>query len=226
MKSLSSLVGLRTAFLDQALEESLGVLQQVVILGAGFDTRAYGMLRIHRVQVFEIDDPQTQAVKRSALERARIGAAHVRFVAADFNRQAWIERLETVGFDRSKPTFVLWEGVSYYMERDSVCKTLAEFLTLAGGSAIAFDYASAELVNGRYPFETLSGRIQKRLRLADEPWTFGISTIPEARPHIETFLAANGLNLVAWEPWGRDEPDAPALGGLVVATAGREVDDR
>ena len=213
--SMAGLVGLRTAFFDRALEQRLNVVQQVVILGAGFDTRAYGMLRDRGVQVFEVDRAETQGVKRAALERAGIDAAHVRFVAVDFNRESWIERLEAESFDRSMPTFVLLEGVTYYLEPDAVRETLAALSTLARGSTIAFDYPSLEFVNGQPPFEQQSRRSQRMH--AGEPWTFGISTMPPARLHLQAFLSVIGLAPLEWEPVGPDEPDRPAFGGIVMA---------
>ncbi len=213
VRSWAGLVALRTEFFDRVIEHSLDVAQQVVILGAGFDTRAYGMLRDCGVDVFEVDRRETQSLKRAAIDRAGIDADHVRFVAADFNQKSWIERLEADGLDPAKPTFFLWEGVTYYLEPDAVRQTLAAFRTLPGRSVIAFDYPSLELVQGQ------SRRMQRRLRRTGEAWTFGISTVAPARPHVEAFLAANGLRLLEWQPVGRDEADAPALGGLVLAVA-------
>ena len=52
---------------------------------------------------------------------------------------------------------------------------------------------------------------------AGEPWTFGISTMPPARLHLQAFLSVIGLAPLEWEPVGPDEPGRPAFGGIVMA---------
>ena len=84
----TSIVPARTQFLDTALDECIEAGDQLVILGAGWDTRAYGMLRDKQAKIFEVDAPATQAVKRAALEKSGIDTAHVCFVSCDFNQHS------------------------------------------------------------------------------------------------------------------------------------------
>jgi methyltransferase (TIGR00027 family) len=57
-------VMVRERYIDDCLIAGLAEgLDQVVILGAGFDTRAYRIAGIEKTRVFEIDHPATQAVK-------------------------------------------------------------------------------------------------------------------------------------------------------------------
>lgn len=89
----------RTQFFDEAINKHLPELEQVVILGAGFDTRAYSLLQGKTVKVFEVDQEATQSQKLVALEGASIEHAGVTFVAADFNTESWLDRLIEHGFD-------------------------------------------------------------------------------------------------------------------------------
>ena len=141
--------GHRTTFFDEALRRYLDTVEQVVILGAGWDTRAYGLARREGVRVFEVDTVEMQAQKRQSLEKANIATTGVSFAAADFNKESWLEILKRVDFDPDKPTFVLWEGVTYYLEAQAVNATLQTVATqLARGSAIAFDYFAKHIIEG------------------------------------------------------------------------------
>jgi len=98
----------RIAFFDAAVDRYLADIDQFVILGAGFDTRAFRLPKDTRVRSFEVDAPKTQAVKRTMLEKAGIDSAGVTFVAADFEKEDWLSRLVHAGFDADTPVLFLW----------------------------------------------------------------------------------------------------------------------
>jgi hypothetical protein len=145
-----AMVNRRCEFFDRTLREAVQASgsQQVVVLGAGWDTRAYGWLAEANVRIFEVDTPPTQRAKKAALERAGIDAAQVTFVETDFGQRSWLDALQEHGFDPALPSYVLWEGVTMYLDEDAVRSTLASLEKLAPGSRIAFDYLSYELVDG------------------------------------------------------------------------------
>ncbi len=91
----------RTRFIDDALLYTLqGGTQQVVILGAGFDCRAYRIPGIDQTRVFEIDHPSTSATKRQKLNHLLGGLPqHVIFAEIDFNQQQLKDVLTILGFD-------------------------------------------------------------------------------------------------------------------------------
>src|SRR5262249_21227801 len=95
---------LRTRFFDDAVVGAIdhGV-QQIVVLGAGYDARA---LRFHTpgVRFFEVDHPATQADKRARLEHVGASLDGITFVAADFTEPGLAEALATAGHDPSRPT--------------------------------------------------------------------------------------------------------------------------
>jgi methyltransferase (TIGR00027 family) len=208
--------GHRTRFFDDAMSSYLDKVDQVVVLGAGWDTRSYNLVKVTDVQAFEVDALETQAQKRESLEAANIDASDVVFATADFNKESWLDALERVGFDPDKPTFVLWEGVTYYLEAKAVeatPQTVAE--QLASGSAIAFDYPARHIIEGN---ASLAYRMTKKAaRLVGEPWTFGISIEAPAKETLAAFLKQNGLRLAEYEPVGDVAGGERMHGGLAVA---------
>ncbi|HOF89753.1 MAG TPA: class I SAM-dependent methyltransferase, partial [Armatimonadota bacterium] len=105
---LQAVVAARQAFFDTVVERNLAHLTQLVILGAGFDTRAYRLPGEARVRAFEVDLPKTQALKRTVLEQTGIDATGVTFVAANFEQDDWFARLVEAGFDPGRPALFLW----------------------------------------------------------------------------------------------------------------------
>lgn len=110
----------RTTFYDEALEQHIVGIDQLVILGGGFDTRAYRLPAGTPTRCFEVDAPTTQSFKREMLERAGVDTTRVTYVPADFQKEDWLEKLVDAGFEPGKPTFFLWESVTMYLEREAV----------------------------------------------------------------------------------------------------------
>jgi methyltransferase (TIGR00027 family) len=206
----------RTTYFDLALDRHLGEIDQLVILGAGFDTRAYRLPADTTVRCFEVDTPRTQPFKRAILARAGVDARRVTFVAADFAREDWFQNLIAAGFDPGKATFFLWEGVTMYLDRKSVESTLRKIAGMGPGSVVAFDYFSTAHLESESPYMTYS---RAMLRFIGEPLgSFSLDTSPPAREHAARFVASCGLVLeehrsFGWETGGH-QPEA----GFVVAT--------
>ena len=97
----------RTCYFD-AVVSAHAEMAQLVVLGAGFDTRCYRLER-RPARCFEVDAPTTQAEKREALARAGTDTRHVSFVSVDFATQDWMAQLIDAGFDPALPTLFLWE---------------------------------------------------------------------------------------------------------------------
>eukprot|EP01006_Ploeotia_vitrea_P066066 TRINITY_DN94281_c0_g1_i1.p1 TRINITY_DN94281_c0_g1~~TRINITY_DN94281_c0_g1_i1.p1 ORF type:complete len:316 (+),score=10.74 TRINITY_DN94281_c0_g1_i1:29-949(+) len=133
----------RTRFFDDELRTWLTAddnEKQFVVLGAGFDTRAYTLHIPAKIQVFEVDKPYTQQIKTKALDDSRISRSHVRYVPCDFETQQWDECLTNAEFDPSKDTFFLLEGVSYYLKPATFAGILATVAGFPGHCQISFDY--------------------------------------------------------------------------------------
>jgi len=182
----------RTRFMDDTLLSCLEQgMQQLIILGAGYDARAYrfqGQLK-DRVRVFEVDHPATQRVKRRRLEKI-FGKApeHVTYVSVDFERETLGERLLACGYREDLLTLFIWEGVTYYITPQAVDATLAfVHQQSAPGSWIAFDYTFQEVVDGTYK-RGEAANLRRYRGLTGEGMVYGI---PEGT--IEIFLRARGL---------------------------------
>ncbi|GAA1850087.1 class I SAM-dependent methyltransferase [Actinomadura bangladeshensis] len=121
-------------------EERLGPHGQYAVLGAGLDT--YGYRGDPGIRVFEVDHPATQEWKRGLLAAAGIEIPErVALVPADFEADEPVGKLTGAGFDASRTALVSWLGVSFYLTRDAVARTLGEIARLAPGTELVMDYA-------------------------------------------------------------------------------------
>lgn len=196
----------RTRLIDDAVVAALAEgVGQVLILGAGFDCRAYRLPGLARARVFEVDHPATSAAKRARLA-ALLGAppAHVTFVALDFDRQPLLAALAAAGCDRGRPSLIIWEGVTNYLAAAAVDATLRDLATFAPGSRVLFTYVHRGVLDGSVPFAGAE-RIAATVQRAGEPWTFGLDPA-----EVPAYLAARGLELV--DDVGADQYRARYLG--------------
>lgn len=202
----------RTAFFDAALTRHLGHIKQFVLLGAGWDTRSYRMPE--DISCFEVDMEKTQQIKRAMLEKVGLDTARVTFVAANFLKENWLEKLVSAGFDPEKPGFFLWEGVTMYLDQEAVEKTLRMIASTASGSVVAFDYFNADLIKS----QALSMRYTRAvLNATGEPITFGIESVPPASKHVAAFLTACGLSLEEQCNFGEEKDRKPVVAGFTTA---------
>jgi methyltransferase (TIGR00027 family) len=204
----------RTTFFDTALERHLASIDQLVILGAGLDTRSYRLDTEIRPQCFEVDTPKTQQFKREMLEKAHLEASHVTFVPADFENEDWFEKLVDAGFKPNKPSFFLWESVTMYLEREAVESTLRKIATTAPGSVIAFDYLSSQYIDQRTIYMRY---IRAWLSAIGEPWKFGLDNAPPARDQLAVFLQSCGLSLEEHRTFGQETNRKRAEAGFATA---------
>jgi methyltransferase (TIGR00027 family) len=181
----------RTRLIDDAVCHSLrSNIPQLVILGAGFDCRAYRLPGIHSASVFEVDHPATLASKLDRLRRVLPKLpGHVQFVPIDFNHQQLPHLLRQGGFDSSLPALFLWEGVTNYLSAAAVDSVLRFVSSCAPRSQIIFTFVHSGLLNGSVHFDGGEKLLQDVAQLS-EPWTFGLD--PRQLPD---FLRQRGLQL-------------------------------
>ncbi len=121
----ADLMALRTKTIDAAVCAAVAAgTRQVVILGAGFDGRAWRMNELAGVRVFEVDHPATQAEKRQNLDALPPSIGLVSFVPVDFERDSLDAALQRAEHDTTRPTCWIWEGVVMYLTRDAMLATL------------------------------------------------------------------------------------------------------
>lgn len=182
----------RTRLIDDMLERKLrDGIDQVAILGAGFDSRAYRIPGIGRTRVFEVDHSDTLREKRERLQKV-LGSVpgHVVFAQVDFNRQSLGEVLQATGFDCKLRTFFIWEGVTNYLSEQAVDATLRFVSANAPGTQIVFTYVHREVLDNPSHFEG-TRTLTRTLQSLGEPWTFGLK--PSELPG---YLKARGLQLI------------------------------
>jgi len=140
-------------------------VRQYVVLGAGLDTficrNPYRDLR-----VFEVDFPATQAWKRQLLEDTGLPVPDTAaFVPCEFTRQSVVDALDQAGFDRRRPAFFSWLGVTMYLEPATTLRTIEALAPLAGGGGgLVFDYGVPPESVGvlqRIGFKVLAGRLAR-----------------------------------------------------------------
>lgn len=181
----------RTKHFDALLlAEVAAGIRQVVILGAGADSRAYRFAdALADVRVCEVDHPATSAWKRGRV-RALFGDVpeRVSYVVVDFNSETLDQALDNAGVDRTTRTFFIWEGVAPYLPADAVDTTLACVARFAPGSSVAFDYLYQDALTEPSPE---SQRYVSYLAKHAEPLLSGVDPAT-----IADHLAERGLELV------------------------------
>lgn len=182
----------RTRYIDEAAIAALsGGIDQLVILGAGFDTRPYRLPGIERVKVFEVDLPDVQNEKKQKLQR-HLGCLpeHVTFLPIDFDKQSLESVFAGTSYNPSKPAVFIWEAVTQYITEEAVHRTLAFVGKAAPGSVLLFTYVLKSIIERR---SDIPGADKLMDFVAnDSPWLFGLepSTLAET-------LKPFGLRLVA-----------------------------
>jgi methyltransferase (TIGR00027 family) len=182
----------RTRYFDDFLQQQLsGSPEQLVILGAGYDSRAYRFAdRLGKVTVFEVDHPVTSATKKLKVQSVLGNVKNcVIYVPVDFNVEKLADKLHQSGYkDRCKTVF-LWEGVSPYLSAEAVDEVL-QFIVSSGGcgSSVLFDYIVKSLLDGTCDMRGARNEFEKMSRSA-EPFTFGI-----VEGEAPSFLTARGFS--------------------------------
>ena len=199
---------------DDVVDRFLPGIEQFVILGAGFDTRPYRLAADTPVRSFEVDMPNTLAVKRDMLDAAGIDASKVAFVAADFETEDWLGKLVEAGFDTGRPALFLWEGVLIYLDREAVEDTLRKVASCAKGTLLAFDYYSSVSLESDRAYWRFA---RASTKAAGEPLKFGIDSTPPLHDRTAELLASCGLTLLEQRTLGDESQTERAWGGFAVA---------
>lgn len=186
----NSIIG-RVRYFDDFVKRSIDEgLEQMVILGAGYDSRAYRIEGLKKIKVFEVDHPAMQAVKIEKIKKIFSGLIdHVTYVPADLGRDDFGQRLLEMGYSRSKKTIFVMEGLLYYLLPQAVDQVLSFISKNSGkGSAIIFDYYPQSVVDGSCELEA-GKNLYSQLAQYGEPLRFGINDV-------EAFLASRGFSQI------------------------------
>lgn len=180
----------RTKYVDlefkQALQEGM---EQILIFGAGFDSRAIRFQGLSgNTRIFELDAPVTQNAKIERYKEKGIISGDLTFIPIDFDKQSISERLTSSGFEKGKKSLFLLEGLTMYLQPESVEKTFKIIEEFAGaGSRIVFDHIYASVLRRENLYEG-EKELYERVLEQNEGFCFGIE-----KGSIDGFLAAYGF---------------------------------
>ena len=148
---------------------------QYVLVGAGLDTFAFRRSDLRdRVEVFELDHPQSQAVKRERLAGAGLAAPpNLHFGTVDFERESVAAALCRLPFRPDRRAVFAWLGVTPYLTRAAIGGTWRAMRSVAArGSELVFDFIHPDALS-----ETAPPAVRKtleRVRSMGEPVIMGI----------------------------------------------------
>jgi methyltransferase (TIGR00027 family) len=137
----------RALAIDLELRAALGAgCQQVVILGAGFDSRAHRIGALEAAHVFEVDHPATQTDKQRRAARLARTCRELTYVCCNFERDLLAERLQSAGHRADEATVWICEGVTLYLDDDALRATLATIAARsAAKSTLIVEYHDSEV---------------------------------------------------------------------------------
>jgi methyltransferase (TIGR00027 family) len=183
----------RTRLIDDFVCQSFREgIDQFVLLGAGFDSRAHRLPDMQEMRVFEVDHPATQKVKRERLDTVLglSSSGHIHYVPMNFETDSLEHELLNAGYDKGQRAVVVWEGVVSYLSSDAVNEvfcTLARLL--AQGSRVIFTYVDKRAITGDVRFAKAQ-RTNTWVRLRGEPFIFGFDP-----PELNDYLKSRGFEL-------------------------------
>lgn len=191
-KGVANSIAARVRYFDDFLEKSIeDGLEQLVVLGAGYDTRTYRMKGIGKVNVFEVDQPSTQSMKIEKIKEI-FGSVpeHVEYVPVDFERETLDQKLFEGGYNTSKRTLFLMEGLTYYIPPCAVDDTLNFVVENSGkGSRVLFDHVSRPENFQENPDKKVAVNLMKFMEEGNESLKFSLG---EAT--VEGFLSNRGFS--------------------------------
>ena len=210
----------RTKFIDELIEKSaVDGIEQYVILGAGYDSRAHRLELPSSLKIFEVDQPEVSDNKLAKLPKELPNSENITYVNIDFSYQSLTAQLIDAGFDQKQSTIFTLEGVSQYITKEAVSSTIKELASLTkDANSIFFMSYVDELLDKNpeacfgkgYPSPEKKANLIKSLSAkVGEPWVSFYSY-----EEIESLLSQNGysveenltledLNSLYFGPFGR-----------------------
>jgi methyltransferase (TIGR00027 family) len=184
----------RTRYFDAVFTEALEHgFDQIVIFGAGFDSRALRFSKLNKgTRVFELDAPTTQQEKLKVLKLKKLVIPKTLiFVPIDFNKEKVADKMAQAGFVVGRKSLFLLEAVTMYLPKDAVESTFRFIGDISGmGSLIAFDYIYAGVLRKENKYYGERESSLKTLAKVGEEWIFALEEGEDER-----FLIRHGFSL-------------------------------
>lgn len=183
----------RTKYIDEIFKNLDSSFEQVLIFGAGFDSRVIRFSeKLKKSKIYEVDSPITQKAKMERFKKMNIEfPSNLKFVSIDFLKEKLEDKLKEAGFLKSKKSLFLLEGLTMYLDQKSIDQTfkiLGKFSKK--GSLIVFDYVYLSVLSGK-DIVYGSKKVLESTEKVGEKWMFGIE-----KGKINKFLGKYGFELV------------------------------
>ena len=206
---------IRTRFLDDLLDSAAAAgVRQVVLLGAGMDSRAFRMDWPEGTRLFEVDTAEPLGFKASVLREERAVPRCERITVPVDLRDDWPAALADAGHDRTQPTAWIAEGLLIYLPEEAVERLVEQIgEQSAPGSRMGLTLGSRGTVS-RFAAEAAAGTPASMWlsEMPDDPigWLAGHGWAAEAHT-LRDRAAAYGRPFTT-QPTGDEGP-----GGLIHA---------
>jgi len=206
--AVKDMVKTRTRYFDDMLDSQIAAgIGQVVILGAGLDTRAVRK-RSRGVRYFEIDDPATMELKRLCYANARIDAG-VTLIPGNYVTDGLIELLRSNGFEFDVPTYLIWEGNVMYMPLATDKQTMLELKRHVKRFRLSFDYLTESVITKTTGDPGLTILVES-FEAMDAPWVSGIDDIHSLAGDLGLRVIENVTTGELYRKY-RDRPSSSAI---------------
>ena len=187
---------LRARYMDDYTKKCLADgYGQVVLLGAGYDSRYLRIDECRQIRVFELDLESTQVIKKS-LTRRLLGKlpGNVTYVSLDFSKDSISQKLVAAGFQKQVKSLFIWEGVTLFLNQDIIAETLGRITELGPHHRVTFDFVPPELVDDETEYQG-NRQLLQWCAAIQEPLTFGSQ--PEKMSALLTDLGYGNVNVVS-----------------------------
>jgi methyltransferase (TIGR00027 family) len=176
-KGLYEYIIVRTKYIDTVYQTAVeNKASQVVILGAGYDTRAIRLPNnLRQMKIYEFDSVFTQQSKIKIYTSNAIQIPeNVNFVPINFEKESLVEKFEAIGMKRNQKSLFILEGVTMYLEPAAVDVLFEDISNFMGKeSLIVFDYIYDEVLRQEKKHYGETGAIAA-VKKANESFQFGI----------------------------------------------------
>lgn len=192
-ETLATFQNPKTLEFDRIMKEYVDQVEQVVVMGAGFDLRVIEFTAGKNVKVFELDLENAQNLKLKTLKKAVIAHDWVTYISVNFDIDSWVDKLTSAGFDKSRKTLFFAESVTPYLQAplEDTLEKVSELS--APGSVFAQDFFSSEFI------ESLQ-KMSSTLR-AFNLW--GVDMSGDTKALIESLLETSGFELTHMVLFGK-----------------------
>jgi methyltransferase (TIGR00027 family) len=218
---VKDLVKIRTKYFDDMLEKHLlADFRQVVILGAGLDTRAVRK-RSAGVTYFEIDDAATLAVKQACYEQHCLDV-DLRLIPGNYVTDGMIDLLEQTDFDFDLPTYFIWEGNTMYLPLDCTKQILTDLGRHVTRFRLSFDYMAESVISKTTGDPGITSLVESFANMG-APWLSGIRDIQSLARELRLDLIENFQTSELYRAYWSGRPMAsPIFNYYSVCTLGRQ----